>query len=360
MKKCTIFATTLLVCFLLGLQLVNAKSNDWGNGDSNRHNSPSSTEFSAILENSHYDVDENILVSFLFENYYGYTIIDYEYTNIGFNVISLIEDSDNSNVINAVLAFNSNLNEAVFNLTIEYESGSRNACVYAIKNEHGVFVSNISFENAEDSYLYYCLRTGVITREEYHSIIKEKTSHYLITDPTELQRINSYVAMQLQNDEVEDTVSQTYNLTNSEQIHVNGLIMWTDDNNYSHYLRWCKAEVYISGDTPGVDEPIATGNVRSDGILSIYIDTDLIDIPISELELDLIIYAGIDDTFVYNINSSDAQDETELEVYYTTVPTIQGEYDPLNYYCSMSISMDSVEGQAMQILLLRKQLRKAT
>ena len=86
----------------------------------------------------------------------------------------MIEDPEDPNRLNVVLTYGSELNEAVFNLTIEYEDGNRNAQVYAIKNEHGVFVSNISFENAEDNYLYYCLRTGVITREEYHSIIKEK------------------------------------------------------------------------------------------------------------------------------------------------------------------------------------------
>lgn len=94
---------------------------------------------------------EDIVVSYSISN--GEEITNVNYSSTGFNVIDVYVDSNDYSKINIELLCLDNQDEYKLDLNVTVGEENVNTSLYAINNQYGIFISEISTTNAYERYL---------------------------------------------------------------------------------------------------------------------------------------------------------------------------------------------------------------
>ena len=182
-------------------------------------------------EQTHFLLNENVVFSYSVSS--GENIVDFTYSQNGFNVISVELDKDNESRIVIELSCTSNLNEYTFNISASLENEQAVAAsLFAIKNDYGVFISTVSVDNASERYYKYAIENDILTEEQAANLFMEAykgTAEESITVEYTTTNMSTNIS----------TMS-----TESETRIYCGYLRWLDDNNVSHPLRKVQVEIY--------------------------------------------------------------------------------------------------------------------
>ena len=280
--------------------------------------SNSDSELFMDSNKTHFLPNENVVFSYSVSS--GENIVDFTYSGNGFNIISVELDEDIESRIVVELSCISNLDEYTFDIFVSLEDGQEVvASLFAIKNDYGVFISEVSLDNARERCYKYAIENDILTEEQAANLFME-----------------SYKGT------AEESVTVEYTTTNmstnvstmsagSETRIYCGYLQWLDDNNVSHPLRKVQVEIYKNiGIIPIL---LDTTNTNDDGYFefSIPVETDTF----------LKIFAG----------DSNAMVKTGLlgaEYYYESDLSYGAPVGVVSTYHS-TFSMDNDLGKAFQI-----------
>lgn len=269
-------------------------------------------------EQTHFLSNENIVFSY--SVYSGENIVDFTYSQNGFNVISVELDKNNESCIVIEISCSLNLDECTFNISASLENGQEVvASIFAIKNDYGIFISETSLDNARERYYKYATENDILTEEQAANLFMESykgTAEESVTVEYTTTTMSANVS----------TMS-----TEEETRIYCGYLRWLDDNNVSHPLRKVQVEIYKNiGIIPIL---LDTTNTNDDGYFefSIPVETDTF----------LKIFAG----------DSNAMVKTGLlgaEYYYESDLSYGAPVGVVSTYHS-TFSMDNDLGKAFQI-----------
>lgn len=195
------------------------------------------------FEKNQYNFSENINISFEILSIYSCT--DYNYSSFGFELIQDIETCDNSS-LKATLKYDGSTDNPIFTLQALTSSGEiLEASIYGVNTNDGLFLSNSSHEAAKDIYYYSKVERGLITEEDYFSILESSfqnlgTENCTVVEPSKQIVSTSQV----------QSVSNTFSTTSTSattppfSTQVTGTLGWIDDNNIWHPLQYNKVVIY--------------------------------------------------------------------------------------------------------------------
>ena len=280
-------------------------------------------------EKFHYLYDENIEITYSISN--EKEIIDISHSETGFNLMSINVDDEENNKIIVILSCLLNSFEHMFSLQIEFENGNKAiASLYAINNEHGVFISPLSIDDAREKYYDFSISRGFMSQEECIALRNEYNRESVIEDII-IQKPTLYT----------DNVINPMYIPSLPETSVNGMLQWTDDDNNIHPLRGTMVRIYdlqAFGTT-------YLGTVYTDNYgnfsYSIFNSDGLLDYEQSGYNIFIRVYAG--DTNVM-VEISDSGDE-----YYYESPISENisSWSTLTFNCNFTMENDL--GKAFQI-----------
>ena len=183
-------------------------------------------------EKVHFLQNENIRVTYSVSNEEG--IVSISHSENGFNVIAINIDEEENYKVTVELSCLSSSLEYTLSLQLELESGNNvKASLYAINNEYGVFVSPFSEDDARERYFDYAIEESILTPEECEEIRAEFGRRCVIEEIS----INNLST--IPNGGITTMVD-----TNTQEIYIEGLLRWRDDDNNIHPLRSVMVEIY--------------------------------------------------------------------------------------------------------------------
>lgn len=282
-----------------------------------------------VSEKFHYLYDDNIEITYSISN--EIEIIDISHSETGFNLISINVDDEVNNEIIVVLSYLLNSFEHTFTLQIEFENGNKAiASLYAINNEHGVFISPFSIDDAREKYYSFAILEGFMSQEECIALRNEYNRESVIEDII-IQKPTLYT----------DNVINPMYIPSLPETSVNGMLQWTDDDNNIHPLRGTLVKIYdiqAFGTT-------YLGTVYTDNYgnfsYSIFNSDGLWDYEQSGYNIFIRVYAG--DTNVM-VEISDSGDEYYYE---STISENISSGSTLTFNCNFTMENDL--GKAFQI-----------
>ncbi len=174
--------------------------------------------------------NENIVVSYSIAS--EQSIVDYDYSQSGFNIMLMNIDENNSRIVIELSCIANSL-EYAFNISVELDNGDNCvASLYAINNEHGVFISPFSADNAFERYCEYAIQNNILTEEQAAKLFMDSFKG----------TVEEYVTVEY-NTSSEPTTKSIL-LSETESAVYCGYLRWRDDNNINHPLRKVKVEIY--------------------------------------------------------------------------------------------------------------------
>ena len=225
-------------------------------------------------EQTHFLLNKNVVFSCSVSS--GKNIVDFTYSQNGFNIISVDLDDNNESRIVVELACASDLGEYTFEITASLENGQVvKGNLFAIKNDYGVFISTFSLDNARERYYEYAIQNGILTKEQaanmfietYKGTAEENVTVYC--SETNISKLSDNRSIE------------------PEKVKYQGCLRWYQGG-YSHYLRKVKVEIYIHGSI--IPTLLGTEHTDNNGYFEF-------DIP-AETDVFLRIYAGDDNAMV--------------------------------------------------------------
>ena len=173
--------------------------------------------------------NEDITFSYIVSN--QEEIANFDYSVIGFTVLSIGIDSDDASKLNMELSCLPNQEEYTLDVRITVGDKDYSTSLFAINNEHGTFFSQLSTTNAFERYLEYCVIENILSLEE----AKNEWQEYLnVGEGDVTTNIEENIAL-----------SANANSTLSGKGILCGELTWkTDDNGIEHPLRGIKVEIY--------------------------------------------------------------------------------------------------------------------
>ncbi len=221
-----------------------------------------------------------------------YVFSDLYYSSSGFELAEEIlytnDDENNSSCFECVLKYDVNVEQAYFLLTVETECGNVfSTSVYGISTEHGVFLSNSSYDAAFDNYCFYQVRSDMITEAEYNAALQKRykqlgTESVTIISPS-LNEINN-VNQGLENIQLSTVTFPTITTTT-----VTGTLGWIDDSYVWHPMQYNRVDIC------NASTGITLGTVFTDinGVYTyLYSDTE------ATLDIFIKIYASGENSYI--------------------------------------------------------------
>lgn len=192
------------------------------------------------FEKRRYETDEQITVRM--ELMASLTGIDTTYESYGFTVtgeVSNTVDADTGcEIFNLVLAYDGVTEEPYFMFGVVTEEGlTVYAEVFGYLSEYGLFISESSYDAAEEASYYYNVELGLWTMEEYNERLQQEYSkegtesidHTLSVEPMSGSEISPLAVI----------ISPAYTT-------VSGNLGWIDDDGVWHPMQYNRVEVWDS------------------------------------------------------------------------------------------------------------------
>jgi len=242
------------------------------------------TRISLVSSKKHFLWEENILATYYVSS--NESIADISYTQTGFNVISVGVDADNPKYIVVELSCIPTAEEYSMSIQITLDSAKTiTARLYAIKNEHGVFISPFSEDDAYQRYFDYAREANIMNEDDYKTI------------KTALNRIGVTENVFVEEKMVVNNEAATM-ATNSKTTYIKGTLQWTDDKNNVHPLRGVMVKIY--DDEPIGEQLLTTLYTDDEGYYyySFSNPDDILDFENGGYDIFIRIYAGNDNVMV--------------------------------------------------------------
>ena len=182
-------------------------------------------------QQTHFLPYENVVISYSVSS--NKNILDFNYSQNGFNVISINVDENNRSRLIVELSCVSNSPECTFDISVSLENGENiDTSLFAVSNEYGVFISSFSVDNALERYCQYAIQNNILTEEQARNLF---LTRYKITADKKIT--------------VESNVSNTAMTVNTmstmtDSIIYDGFLSWSDDKGDVHWLRRVRVELY--------------------------------------------------------------------------------------------------------------------
>ena len=212
--------------------------------------------------------DENIVVSYLIAS--DKNVIDYTYSQSGFNVISINIDENNHSRIIIELSCVSNMSEYTFDISFSLENDENaTATLYAFRNEYGVFISPFSMDSAFEKYCKYAVQNSILTEEQAVKLFLDSCKG----------SVEESVTIEYASSNISEINTMS---TETNTVIYCGYLKWRGDNNVNYPLRKVKVEIYSKeGNSSTL---LGTQNTNNDGYFEFIIP--------SETDTFVRIYAG--------------------------------------------------------------------
>ena len=246
--------------------------------------------------------EEDITLSYAVSN--EEEITNFDYSSTGFNVIDIYVDSSDNSKINLELSCSDVEEEYILDLRVTVGEEDVDTSLYAINNQYGIFISEISTTNAYERYLEYAVTENIVTLEQAEAMWYD----YLKIDEDIISTENAVV----DNSEIA--------IASLEKGSICGELKWMDANGIEHPLRNTKVEIYYELLGIGILLDIAITN--DNGYFSREIDC--------HDNVYIVIYAGDDNVKVgsgifgwqYRIEDLDRYEVLAGETVTVSFPTI--------------------------------------
>lgn len=277
-------------------------------------------------EKVHFLLEENINVSYFVSS--DGTILDFEYSQSGFSVISSSIDENNGNRITLELSCLPSALEYSFIMKIKMSNGENViAMLYAVQNEYGCFISPFSKDDAMQRYFDYAQESNIMTQDEYEAIMSELSK----IDVVEEEII----------DRPSTSINGTTTLaTSSSETYVKGTLQWTDDAGNNHPLRRVMIRIYDK--EPIGSTHLATTYADNEGGFSYTFDNPdgFWDFENGGNDIFIRVYAGTNNAMVENSSGDEYYYESAVSENVITGSTVTK---------NLTIGMSTDKGRAFQI-----------
>ena len=310
---CAIFTISIIFCLAVinvsasGKEFKASASSSIIYTDMNNYESENENEeyISFKASKIHFSTNENITVSYRAnsENY----ITDFDYTVIGFEVLSASIAVEDTRLISFELTCISDFEDCEMSINVTLSSGKvLKAGLYAVENEHGTFINPFSIDAARQEYFKFAMDSGFMTFEEYEEI-------WAVLSRGDVQN----------DDEIDDNVISNDSLVNggtvatpdasSKETYVVGTLQWKDDAGVSHPLQRVMVRIYDK--EPSGYQLLGTVYTDSTGYYSFTFDNPdrLLDFENGGYDIFVRAYAGDSNALVVSNTGSEYYWESELK-----------------------------------------------
>lgn len=273
---------------------------------------------------------QNEIISLDYISYYESQIVNITYLENGFNVDSLVLQNENK-------AFKINvsyeLGRVDYSLLLQIELNNGDyvsAKLFGFLNDYGMFISQFSPDSAREAFYKFAKINNIMTEEECQQArVKfwenSVTSNGLSSEIENVQPVRPSLDIQS---------------TSSETIEVKGDLIWKDDRNVAHPLRYVKVEIYKTGILNG--NLIGTTYANDSGSFSLLINKSNFSSSINNHTIYVVVYASDGNVNVQIEDTGEVYSYYQTRRVYLNTGTTNGD-------CDFEFAMQTNLGQAMQI-----------